>query len=268
MARTFTVPDFGPNDLLTSDEIGARRVKTEAMGFVESVAFGAVDGVSIQYSHGYAESIGSSESLIWPLNRQFVFSDTASNLYISSSNAADTQNIQVEWLDNNYNQQTSVITLSGQTPVLIGLGLRVNNMFTVSFPGTTGDVYVANENNHAGGIPVNDSAVISFFEARTQTSSLMLYTVPLGHTIFGLSGYFSASKNRDYDFYWNVRNPAAGLPDINTNVLSVYQNTVEVDFQYTSVPQLSDIFFTANTQNAAGRVSCRVPFLLVNNDFL
>lgn len=268
MARTYTVQDFGPNDLLTKDVINRRRVKTSSIDLTGDVAFGNIPGMSIEYSHGFATNIGTTESLVWPLNRPIVFNDTPSNLYLSSTNVADTQNVLVEWLDDNYNQQTSVIALTGQAPVLIGLGLRINNAFTVSPIATLGNVYGANENNHTAGVPNNPDSVIMFYDSRIQTSNGMVFTVPANHTVFGLSGYFSASKGKDYDFFWNIRNPTAGLPDINTNVLSVYQSTVEVNFQYTAVPAKSDVFFTAQTQNAAGRVSCRVPFILANNDFL
>ncbi len=53
--RTFTVPDFGPNDLLTSDKIGTRRIKTStdhartAFGDVKSESNAPVTQISAQY---------------------------------------------------------------------------------------------------------------------------------------------------------------------------------------------------------------------------
>ena len=267
-ARTFTVPDFGPNDLLSSDKIGARRVKVSAAEFVPEVAKGNVPGHSIIYIHGFATAIGTTESLVWPLNRPIVFSDVPSNLYISSTNNTDTQAVLVQWLDDQYAKQQDVVQLAGQTPVLLGLGLRVNNMFTASTPATLGDVYCSNENNHSGGEPNNPDSVVAFYNSKIQSSSGLHYSVPAGHTVFGLSGYFSASKGKDYDFFWNIRNPAAGLPEINTNVLSLYESTVSINFEYTSIPEKTDAYFTAVTSGSAGRVSVRIPAMLVDNNFL
>ena len=265
---TYRIADFGPADLLTKDSINRRRVKVSSAELISEVAKGNVPGHSMVYAHGFATNIGTDESLIWPLNRMIVYKDTPSNLYISSTNNTDNQFVLVQWLDDLYVKQQSVYQLSGNTPVLIGFGLRVNNAFTVSRPGTTGDVYCSNENNHVGGIPVNLDSVVAFYTAKIQSSSGIMYTVPAGHTAFGVSGYFSASKGKDYDFFWNVRNPVDGLPDINTNVLSVFESTVEVNFQYTAISEKTDAFFTAQTTNTSGRVSARIPFMLVDNNYL
>ena len=47
-ARTFTVPDFGPNDLLTSDKIGERAVKVslDNLSDVEVILLQALNDVS------------------------------------------------------------------------------------------------------------------------------------------------------------------------------------------------------------------------------
>lgn len=256
-----------PSSLLTKNDENMR-LRVSSADLVAEIAKGNIPGHRMLYIHGFANNIGQTESLIWPLSRPIVFSDTPSNLYISSSNAADSQLVFVSWLDDQYIENSSVVQLTGQTPVLIGFGLRVNNAFTVSTPGTLGDVYLTNENNHVAGVPVNLDSVIAYYGFKLQSSSGVVYTVPAGHTAFGLSGYFSASKGKDYDFLWNVRNPVQGLPSINTNVLSVYENTVEVNFQYTSIPQRTDAYFTAVTDGAAGKVSVRIPAIVVDNNFL
>ena len=232
------------------------------------ISKGKIDGHSMLYIHGFADAIGTTESLVWPLNRPIVYSDAASNLYLSSSSNVDSQFVVIQWLDDQYIKQQSVIQLTGQTPTLVGFGLRVNNMFTASIPATTGDVYCSNENNHSAGIPVNLDSVAAFYTAKIQSSSGLHYSVPAGHTVFGLSGYFSASKGKDYDFFWNIRNPTIGIPDINTNVLSLYESTVQINLEYTSIPEKTDAYFTAVTSGAAGRVSVRIPAVLVDNNFL
>lgn len=237
--------------------------------FILRVSKGIVPGHRIQYTHSYAPVIGSTEAFIWPLNGVYTFSDTPATLWLTSSDAGDTGTVFIRWIDDSYNEQSGVYVLNGQTPVAIGTGLRVNQAFTAGATGTLGDVYVSNALSHSSGIPTQVTTVM-MYEQKTQTRSMALFTVPKGHTAFGLSGYFSSPKNRDNDFFWNVRNPLGLLPPINTNVVSVYQSTTEIDFKFTSIPQETDAWFTAATAigGGTGRVSIRIPVLIVDNNYL
>ena len=245
--------------------IGA--IKTFNQDFILAVSKGVVPGHRIQYIHSYAPAIGTTEEFIWPLNGQYTFNDTPSNLYLTSSDASDTGFVFIRWIDGNYDEQQGVYQLNGQTPVLIGVGLRVNQSFTAGVSQTLGDIYVSNALTHSSGIPTQATTVM-MYEQKTQTRSMALFTVPRGHTAFGLSGYFSSPKNRDNDFFWNVRNPLGLLPPINTNVVSVYQTTTEIDFKFTSIPEETDAWFTAKTETGTGRVSIRIPTIIVDNNYL
>jgi len=245
--------------------IGA--VKSFNQDFVLAVSKGIVPGHRIQYIHSYAPAISTTEDFIWPLGGQYSFSDTPSNLYLTSSDASDSGFVFIRWIDSNYDEQSGTYQLNGQSPVVIGQGLRVNQAFTAGVNKTSGDIYVSNDLTHISGVPTQETTVM-MYEQRTQSRSMALYTVPKGHTAFGLSGYFSSPKGRDNDFFWNVRNPVGLLPPINTNVVSVYENTVEIDFKFTSIPERTDAWFTAKTEAGTGRVSIRIPVLIVDNDYL
>lgn len=236
--------------------------------FILKVSKGLVPGHRVQYIHSYAPDIGTTEEFIWPLNGQYTFNDTPSTLWLTSSDAGDTGFVFIRWIDGNYDEQQGAYQLNGQNPVAIGTGLRVNQAFTAGVNQTLGDIYVSNALTHGGnGVPTQATTVM-MFEQKTQTRSMALFTVPRNHTAFGLSGYFSSPKNRDNDFFWNVRNPLGLLPPINTNVVSVYQTTTEIDFKFTSIPEETDAWFTAKTETGTGRVSLRIPTLIVNNDYL
>lgn len=245
--------------------IGA--VKSFNQDFLLAVSKGVVPGHRLAYIHSYAPLIGTTEAFIWPLNGQYTFSDTPSQLYLTSSNAADTSFVFVRWIDANYDEQQGFYQLNGRTPVPIGIGLRVNQSFTAGTTKTLGNVYVSNALTHVAGVPTQATTVM-MYEQKTQTRSMALYTVPRNHTAFGLSGYFSSPRNRDNDFFWNVRNPLGLLPPINTNVVSVYESTTEIDFKFTSIPEETDAWFTAKTETGTGRVSIRIPTVIVNNDYL
>lgn len=238
--------------------------------FIFNVSKGLVPGHRMVYVNSYANVINTSEKLIWPMLTPYVFGDTASTLYLSSTNTGDNQSVFIEWLDGDHVEHQSVVQLNGQTPVefAMGNGLRVNRALVTGPVSTQGDVYISREDNHSGGVPNDSSMIVTMFEQRTQTRSMAVYTVPAGHTLFGVSGYFSAPKNRDNDFFWNIRNPDSGLPATNTNVVSVYQTTTEVNFRATPVPEKTDAFFTSSTEAGTGRVSSRIVAVLVDNNYL
>lgn len=238
--------------------------------FIFNVSKGLVPGHSMVYVNSYANTIGTTEKLIWPFASQYVFSDTPSTLYLSSTNAADTQTLLIDWLDGDYVQHQDFVALNGQTPVefAMGMGSRVNRALVTGPTETQGNVYIARDNAHTNGVPNDSSMIVMAFEQRTQTRSMGMYTVPAGHTLYGVSGYFSAPKNRDNDFFWNIRNPDTGLPATNTNVVSVYQSTVEVNFRATPVPEKTDAFFTSSTETGNGRVSSRIVAMLVDNEYI
>lgn len=244
-----------------------RSYKSHDQDFLLRVSKGKVAGHRIQYIHSYAPLISTIEEFIWPLNGQYTFNDTPASLYLTSSSAADTGFVFIRWIDGDYKEQQGVYQLNGQAPVLIGIGLRVNQAFTAGVVKTAGDIYVSNALSHSSGVPTQDTTVM-MYEQKTQTRSMALYTVPKGHTAFGLSGYFSSPKSRDNDFYWNVRNPLGLLPPTNTNVVSVYETTAEVDFKFTSIPEETDAWFTAKSETGSGRVSIRIPALIVDNTYL
>lgn len=236
--------------------------------FLLRIAQGKVAGHTLQYVHAYASAIGTTEALIWPKNAAYTFNDsTTTTLYLTSTNAADNQFVRIHWLDGEHKKQVSTLQLNGTTPVVIGIGMRVNRMFTLGTSKTLGDVYVSNALSHTAGEPTLETTV-AYYEAKTQTRSMMLYTVPAGHTAYGVNGYFSSAKGKDTDFFWNVRNPGGFIPEVNTNVVSVYQNTVVIPFEWTSIPEKTDAFFTAAASVSVGRVSSRIPVVTVDNEYL
>lgn len=258
------------SDLLTSEKEGIRRLKVASEPVGLMISKGQVEGHRMVYVNAYANNINTATKLIWPLASQYEFGTSASSLWLSSTDAADNQSILIQALDGNYVEQDYVIQLNGTTPVefAVGVGFRVNKVRNVTATQTLGDVYVARESNHSGGVPIDSSMIVNMFEQRKQTSNLALYTVPAGHTLFGTTGYFSAPKSRDNDFYWNASNPVAGIPPTETNVLSVYESTIEVDFAMTPIPEKTDAYFSSSTEAGSGRVSCRVVGILVDNNFL
>lgn len=262
------------SDLMSSDRVDTRRVKvaTQQQEPLElAINKGKAPGHRMVYVNSFANNIGATEKLIWPLSTQYVISDTPSTFWLTSTSAADTKDILVEWLDGARNRFSTVVTLNGQTsvPFAIGVGLRINKMRTVnSIVGTLGNVYATRQDSHVAGIPTNPDMIVSYIEQAAQTSTLAFYGVPSGHTLFGTTGYFSSPKGRDNDFFWNARNAAIGIPPTRTNVVSVYESTIEIDFAMTPIPENTDAYFTAKTEAGNGSVDSRVVGILVDNNYL
>lgn len=235
--------------------------------FLQAVNQGLVEGHSIYYIHSYSDAIGATQGLIMPSGEDYTFSDTPSELYLTSDNDSDTQNVVIEWLDATYGIQKGAYQLQGHTPVSIGVGLRVNDAFTSAILPTLGSVFISNALTHTNGTPTAETTLMCYAPG-PQTRAMALFTVPSGHKAYGVKGFFSASKGKDVDFFWNTRNPNIPIPPINTNVLSVYQNTVEVDFGYTPIQATSDAWFTAVSPNGTAKVSARIIVVLVDDEFV
>lgn len=233
--------------------------------FLLEVAKGKVDGHRIIFMPALGD-VSTTETMIWRQGGVYTFNDVPATLYLSSSDNADTQDVRVVWLDANYDEQTSLVTLQGHTLVTIGTGLRVNELYTLDTTPTAGDVYVANANNHTNGVPNNQAEIVATFTSDAQVRQIGLYTVPNGYTAFGVGEiYFSSPKGRDNDYFWNTRNPAVPTPTLKLNVTSVYQSTVAIGLMYSPLPEKTDAFFTANTSSGSGRATMRGPILIVDN---
>ena len=268
----YNIQDFGPSDLMTSEVENQRRLKVSAdpvQPLELLISKGLMPGHRMVYLNSYANNITSTTKLVWPFDSPYVFGDSATSFWLSSTNIVDNQDILIETLDSNYIEQSFVVALNGRTTVefSIGTGLRINKMRCVSPTATLGDVYATNQ-DHLGGAPLLTSTIVSAFEAEKQTSNLALYTVPAGHTLFGDVGYFSSPKGRDNDFFWNARNPSASIPPTVTNVVSVYQTTIQIDFAKTPIPEKTDAYFTSKTETGSGRTSARIVGILVDNNYL
>lgn len=134
---------------------------------------------------------------------------TAETWYISSDNAGDDKQIVVNGLDADYNRQTGIATLNGQTQVEVksisGASQKWIRFFCIeNYNGdaTAGDFYVG-PSGSSGGVP---TTVRGHAEQATQRSWYAAYTVPAGWTGFvkHLRGAMSASLNATMEMYFKA----------------------------------------------------------------
>lgn len=129
---------------------------------------------------------------IWDIGGPYTYTTTPQPYYISSSNANDTQEIEVDLLlyDNGfYRQYTALVQLQGQTKVLIptpnnldcvASNRAFNNSGTPLVQATPllGQVYIYEDTAIVAGVPSDLSKVRSSIRVGVEQTQQAVYTVP------------------------------------------------------------------------------------------
>ena len=126
-------------------------------------------------------------------------SNSGDTLYISSSSALDTMQIQIIGLDSDFREQIVNVTLQGQTKKQIsGTWTRVNKIINIGSSDVAGVVYVYTNATVLLGVPQTNSAVKSLIENGFNESLCGIYSVPAGKTFYATSYHFSCdAKNNN-----------------------------------------------------------------------
>jgi len=127
---------------------------------------------------GYSANVGSTT--LGPLweglslsGGAYVYPGSALQMTLVSTNNADTQIVQVQGLDINYNLLSEYVTLTGTTPVT-----TVNSYFRIN------GLYITNGVN-AGAITCKNSTnLYAQINAGIGQTQMSLYTVPNGYTFY------------------------------------------------------------------------------------
>ena len=149
---------------------------------------GITPEVSYIRKYGHNDDIGTGAyEDMWSYGGDYNWpSSSGQAMYISSSDAADTQTIVVMGLDENFEEVTEIVTLQGKTFVpLTGLWSRVHRAYNNGSTDLAGTVYVSSDNTDAGGdgIPDVTTAIHTTVEAEFQQTMQAIYTVPADHVL-------------------------------------------------------------------------------------
>lgn len=130
---------------------------------------------------GYTPASGSSTRVLWEQGTVFTYMSIAVKLYISSTNANDTQIISYTALDSLYNKVNGTIQLNGQTPTLIS-----NTEFIRILHASTPTITAGNINIYVDSTVTDGEPVATDLRARILANNLetmaSTYTTPKGYS--------------------------------------------------------------------------------------
>ena len=150
---------------------------------------------------GRTDALGTTEQTVWTQGGNYPWQTTAQTIYLASSNAGDTQVIQVWFIDQNGVEiEGEEVTLNGQTSVpLSDTGYMVNRMVLKSDSASepAGDVYAGFGTNTAG-VP---ATVLAKIDQGTNQTLQAAFTVGAGKTLdltgLQVTGFGSANANTE-----------------------------------------------------------------------
>jgi hypothetical protein len=157
--------------------------------FWMAASLGLVDGVYKASFYGRNTSVGNVEETIMDISelagQRYPFQTAPENYSISSSDAGDTQQVRIEYLDDNYIFRRIIANLNGQNEVQLGIsGMRVLDITNDDATPTAGNVYVFKSlSTLTGGVPDSATAIRAKFTAAAQQSNMAISTVPAGFSM-------------------------------------------------------------------------------------
>ena len=178
-------------------------VDTKAIDSPLRIAEGRVDRHSYISKFGNASDIDTADGFvdIWDgagnanASKTYTFSTGADIDSISSSNAGDTQDIEIQGLNLNWVQEVQTVTLNGQTRVALSTPLfRVFRAKNVGSTDNAGDVYIYENGAITAGVPDTAGDIRAIIEAGNNQTLMAIYSVPINHTGYIYDWYASMSQ--------------------------------------------------------------------------
>ena len=176
-----------------------------------SIAENKVTGKSFIHKFGAAPDFDVSDGFVtvWDgaedgepyESMQYVYSTTNDIDFIVAEDNTDTQDIEIQGLDINYNIVIQTITLTGQTPAALTTNLiRVFRLKNVGNVDLTGHVfcYVSAGTTVTAGVPQDGAKVRAIIHGINNQTEMAVFTIPAGKTGYMRDWYAStAGAKRD-----------------------------------------------------------------------
>ena len=258
---------------IPKDDLG--RVVTQPNDYFIAVSAGDITGSLDDRIVGrnLAVSNGTFETL-WDMGGNINYLPADTQLYVSSSSAADTAVILlVQGLDDNYVQKSEVVTLNGQTQVALpGLMFRISAMIVGNATTPVGDVYLAEADTLVAGVPTTASKVQSKIRLSPGDAGVFasynithngFFTVPAGKELHVLSLFNSVSRADDIQLDLRARLPGGAW--LSLNMVWAYESPAPLPYmQRPTIGEKSDMEIRVRAGGPNQVCEANMQFVLVD----
>ena len=203
---------------------------------------------------------------------QYNYSTSAIIDSIVSSNAGDTQDIEVQGLDTNYALVTQTITITGQTRKALDTSLiRVFRLVNVGSTDVAGNVYCYEDTALTAGVPTDTTKIRAMIVDGNNQTGMAIYTVPAGKTGYLRQWFASSSgakkttnyliklKARPFGQVFNLKHSVSIADD------SPYRHPYIEPQTFTEKTDVEMTAFVTDTGITAASVSGGFDMVLVDN---
>lgn len=270
--------------LISQNKPLSLNLDTQLLGeFGFDVRRGRIKGLSSISIVGHNETLNTTERTLAPYvsgdsHPEIDFISSLRTLSITSTNVNDTsvgsgaRTLLLTGLDTNYNIQTEIITLNGQTAVdTANTYVAINNLQVITSSGESvvnlGTIYVSDDTDaHTLGVP--NTRNYFMIQIGWGVGYTALYTVPNNFSLYPIkfSTTDDATSNKPLiiKFYGNVQ---FGLPIYQLN--EFYFTSSVSDFDLPSIPvftEKSKIRLASLSESGTNKLTVFIQSFLVNEE--
>tara|TARA_R110001599_G_scaffold5573_2_gene27943 strand:+ start:687 stop:1418 length:732 start_codon:yes stop_codon:yes gene_type:complete len=230
--------------------------------FELEVAKGAIAGHSSIHKFGanFDVDTNSDPESVWTYGGLYPWDSLVSPqiIYLKSSNSGDTSTVRVQGLDENWNEVSEIISITGVTVVSTTTTFR--RVFRMVY-----DTGASNVGAITAHVTNGTGVVVAHIPATYGQTLMAIYTIPAGFTGYMLN--LDATLNKGEDGNLNLYRREFGTSFNIAHMAEIYQNTYRYDF---SVPlvftEKSDIDFRlAEVETSNTRVTSNFDMILIEN---
>ena len=208
------------------------------MPFNLRASMGHVTNGTPVFVYGNNPDVQTAEESIWYHGGIYSYPSSATQMLVSSDDAAATCQVMINGLDASYNPINEVVTLTGQTAVTTTLSyLRIQNAYVLSNP-TAQNIYIGVGTVTAG---VPETVYERIFDGHNRTESVR-YTVPAGRTFYITHGTVSHGSDSAAFVTARLVYRLIGLPFQNAAVVNLNNKFIDFWFDFPlALPEKSDV---------------------------
>lgn len=230
---------------------------TVAQPYTYAIARGGMADTLSLSKFGHNSAVGTSMEEVWDGSAAYAYMSAASTLYVSSDNAGDDQDYEIQGLDGDWAVRTETVTASGKSFVATtGTWMRVFRVKNIGATDGAGNIYISDDNTDTGGdgIPDTASAIKAKILAGMNQTLMAIWSCPADCTAYLTSFYASTSSSKATEVYLFVR-PFGQVFQIK-ELVTIYEGAERFAYDFPlGISAKSDVVVKALTSGGGGEVS-------------